>query len=184
MLTYEGATFKRSRIYLWIAVICFLVVRFVKFSPQAPSPGDVAGPPIADLLLGLIGIVAFVFAIMDASFVLDLRLFKKTIECDQGNLYLTRKDQETTIPFSAITSLRLSLTGFNSRNVRGAYWIYLIDYTDMSGKSKQTEITVYNKMSGHFELFEKRLKEKNPSVEIKNWATSLDWVVRLFKKKK
>jgi len=39
-------------------------------------------------------------------------------------------------------------------------------------------------MGKNFNLFEKWLQVKNPSAEIKNWSTSIDPIVRFFRKKK
>ena len=147
-----------------------------------PPPGEVAGPPLAKIALGITIAFSLIASISDALFVLDCKFFQKQVDCDGDNLYVIRKSGETTIPFSSISSVRLSNWG--SKGVRGSSSIYIIGYQDPDGRSKELDITLFFKMGKNFSLFEKWLQTKNPSAEIKNWSTSIDPIVRFFRKKK
>jgi hypothetical protein len=181
-LTYQGATFNRSLISLAIAVVSLLCFVFLKFKPEIPLPGAVAGPPLRKLALGMIIAFALISSISDALFVLDYKYFQKQVDCDKNNLYVIRKSGETVIPFSSISSVRLSNWG--SKGVRGSSYIYIVGYQATDGRPKELDITLFLKMGKNFDLFEQWVQAKNPSAEIKNWSASIDPIVRLFRKKK
>ena len=181
-LTYQGATFQRSLIYLAIAIASLLCFLFIKFRPEIPLPGAVAGPPLAKIALGMTIAFSLIASISDALFVLDCKFFQKQVDCDENNLYVIRKSGETTIPFSSISFVRLTNSG--SKGVRGSSYIYVVGYQDSDGRSKELDITLFLKMGKNFDLFEKRLQTKNPAAEIKNWSTSIDPIIRFFRKKK
>ena len=181
-LTYQGATFKRSLISLAIAIAALLCFLFIKFKPDIPPPGAVAGPPLAKIALGMTIAFALIASISDAWFVLDCTFFQKQVDCDEDNLYVIRKKEVTIIPLSSISFVRL--TNWGSKGVRGSSSIYVVGYQDSDGRSKELDITLFLKMGKNFDLFEKRVQAKNPTAEIKNWATNIDPIIGFFRKKK
>ena len=175
VLSYEGATFTRTFVYISLALIGLLIVKFIKFPTPPPPPGAVAGPPIADLVIGFLAAAFLICGILDFLFVLQYKYFHKKIECDQDNLYVTDKNGESTTPLKQVNSILLTTAG--SQGVRGISRVYLIQYEGNDG-AKQMRLAVYVKMRDNFGLFKEWVKQKNPSVEIKNWATSLDGLSR------
>ena len=179
-LNYQGATFHRARTLSAVAVVLFLIVYFVKFPRQTPPPGAVAGPPLADIFLGFAAVLCVLYAIMDALFVVGTR-YRGEKSFDEDNLYIIRRGKETIIPLDTITSIRLASSGINN-GVRGTSVDYVIEY-DYDNRSREVEITIYRPTQDSFNLFKERVQRKNPSVEIKNWSTSLDGLIRLFRRK-
>jgi hypothetical protein len=184
ILTYQGATFKRTFVCLAIAIISWLVFTFFRFSPEVPPPGTVAGPSLGKLAVGMLIVFSIIFGISEVLFVVGVQFFRKRIECDEDNLYIIRKDDvESTIPFLSIYAVKLSSAGIN-RSVRGTYTTYLIKYKEPDGRSEDRAIDIYSKNGNNFRLFIQWLQQKNPAVEVKNWSTSLDGLFSLFRKKK
>ena len=183
VLTYQGATFKRAFVCLAIAVVSWLVFTFLRFSPEVPPPGTVAGPPLGKLTAGMLIVFSIIFGIREVLFVLGVRFFRKRIECDEDNLYIIGKEVESTVPFLSIYAVKLSSSGIN-RSVRGNYATYLIKYKEPDGRPEDRAIDIYFRNGNNFRLFIQRLQQKNPAVEVKNWSTSLDGIVNLLRKKK
>ncbi|HEY8970426.1 MAG TPA: hypothetical protein VIM64_15080 [Puia sp.] len=181
ILTYQGATFRRTGYYLIAAGIMVLIIVFVKFPKETPPPGSVAGPPLVDLLLGFAGIACVISAIMEALFVVGVR-YGSVKSFDDHNLYITRRSKETVIPLHTITSIRLASGGLGN-DIRGTYAVFLIDY-DNNGLTRETEICVYRRQQENFNLFKESVQYWNPSVEIRNWSTSLDGLIRLFRRRR
>src|SRR5579872_4846639 len=125
-LSYQGATYYRSRTLLAVAGIFLLIILFVKFPRSAPPPGAVAGPPVANLLLGFAGVLCLIYAIMDALFVAGVR-YGGEKNFDQDNLYIQRGDKETIIPLASITTIRLAPGGIGN-GARGTYVVNVIEY--------------------------------------------------------
>ena len=181
ILTYPDATFLRTGYYLATAGVIALIIVFVKFPKETPPPGAVAGPPIADILLGFAAIAAVITAIMEALFVVGVRN-GSVKSFDDHNLYITRRNKETVIPLDTITSIRLASGGVGN-DIRGTYAVFLINY-DNDGLSRETEICVYRRQNNNFDLFKDSVQQHNPSVEIRNWSTSLDGLIRLFRRRR
>jgi len=181
IITYQGASFRRAGYYLATAIVIVLIIAFVKFPRETPPPGAVAGPPLADMLLGFAGVACFISAIMEALFVVGVR-YGSVKSFDDGNLYITRRNKETAIPLGTITNIRLASGGLGN-DIRGTYAVYLINY-DNDGFSRETEICVYRRQNDNFNLFKERVQYYNPSVEIKNWSTSFDGLIRLFRRRR
>lgn len=177
-LSYQGAAFRRSGNILAVAGAIILLLVFVKFPREIPAPGTVAGPPLPAMLLGFVAVCCIFHAISDALIVLDVR--RKLISFDEERLYISKHGRETVILLASITSIRLAPEGIN-RTVRGNYVSYLIDYED-DGRMKDTEIGIFSKMGPNLTQFMEQVRQQNPSVEIKNRSTSLDGLIRLFRR--
>jgi len=117
---------------------------------------------------------------MDALFVVGVR-FGSIKSFDEKNLYIARRNNETVVPLNTITSIRLASNGGVGNDIRGTYAVFIIDY-DSNGLSRETEICVYRRQKDNFNLFKERVQYYNPSVEIRNWSTSLDGLIRLFRR--
>lgn len=180
ILTYQGATFRRALYYLAAAIVILLIIVFVKFPRQPPPHGAVAGPPLVEMLLGFAGVVCLISAIMDTLFVVGIR-YGSVKGFDENNLYVTRRGQEKVIPLNMITNIRLASNGGVGNDIRGTYAVFMIDY-DNNGLARETEICVYRRQNDNFNLFKERVQYCNPSVEIRNWSTSMDGLIRLFRR--
>jgi hypothetical protein len=181
-LSYEGATYKRALICASICVVTIIIFVSARKVMIAMPPGSNAyGPSGAGLISGCVIFFSLFTAISEALFVSYFKFFARQIECDGENLYIKRQQAETTIPLGDITTIRLTTTWGNG--IRGNFVVYRIAYVD-NGEKRETRITVYSKMGHNFDQFEKRVKARNPSVEIKNWATSFDGVIRWFRKRR
>jgi hypothetical protein len=181
-LNYQGASFKRSLYYLIGASVTSLACVFIKFKPTIPSPGEVAGPPLVKILLGFAAICLVISAILDALFVWyqnDLRT--QLFAFDQENFYVIRKDGTEQIPLQNI--FEIALSSGSQKGVRGYSNDYRISYTS-DGEQKDVLVSIYYRMRANFDDFKQIVSTKNPSVKMKNWATSLDGIFRLFKKRK
>jgi hypothetical protein len=182
-LNYQGATFKRSLIYLGLACLLISACVFIKFPTPILSPGEVAGPPFPKIILGFIAVCMILNAITDAIFVLYQNYLRRNqFAFDQENFYIIRKDGTEQIPLKNIFQIAMVYT--NRRfGARGYCNRYRINYVE-EGQQKDFIMTIYYRMRNNFEDFKKIVSVKNPSVEIKTWATSLDWIARLIKKRK
>jgi hypothetical protein len=182
-LNYQGATFKRSLIYLGLALVMYLACFLIKFKSSVPPPGEVAGPSMAKILMGFAAVCLTLSAIIDAIFVLYQNFLRtKQFAFDQENLYIIRRDRTEEIPLRNIYQIALASTRIQN-GPRGYYDYYRISFNSY-GEEKDFVITIYARMRENFDDLRKLVKEKNPSVDIKNWATSVDWIFRLFKKTK
>jgi len=180
-LNYQGATFKRSLIYLGLACLLISVCVFIKFPTSIPPPGEVAGPPFPKIILGFIALCLILNAITDAIFVLYQNYLRSSqFAFDQENFYIIRKDGTQQIPLENIFQIAMAYTG-SRYGSRGYRYRYRLSYTE-EGQEKEFIITIYYRMENNFADFKKIVSVKNPSVEIKTWATSLDWIGRLIKK--
>jgi hypothetical protein len=182
-LNYQGASFKRSLYYLAGAGTTYLACVLIKFKPSIPPPGAVAGPPIPQMLLAFTSFIFTLYAIVDALFVLYQNYLRtQKFAFDEQNFYIIRKEDTEEIPLQNIFQIALASVRFQN-GVRGDYDNYRISYNS-DGEDKNFVIRIYTRMRENFEDFRMYAKERNPSVDIKNWATSLDWIFRMFKKKK
>ena len=178
-LSYEGATFRRSLIFLLLALALLLAFQLVHFPKHAPAQVPVGGPSLAKILLGFAIIFIFLFGIADGAFVTGQRLFARKISFDDFNLYVTRKSTERVIPLANIHAIFLTAASMRTPT-RGALSVYRITYAQDRGEEK-LYLKVYPKMNSQFNQFTLRVKELNPEVQIRQWAASLDW---LFARKK
>ena len=182
-LNYQGATFKRSLIYLGLACLLISACVFIKFPTSIPPPGEVAGPPFPKILLGFLAFCMIFNAIRDAIFVLYQNYLRRIqFAFDQENFYVIRKDGAEQILLKNIFQIAMVYTN-RSIGTRGYSYKYRINFVEEE-QQKDITITIYYRMINNFEDFKKIISVKNPSVEIKSWATSLDWIARLIKKRK
>jgi hypothetical protein len=183
-LNYQGASFKRSLYYLIGACVTYSACVLIKFKPSIPPPGAVAGPPLPQIFLGMASFSFALFAILDVFFVLYQNFLRtKQFAFDPENFYIIRKDSTELIPLKNIFQIALATSAVSKNSVRGYSDYYRISYKN-DGEEKDILITIYSRMEENFNDFRKFVKEKNPSVEIKNWSTSLYWIFRMFKKRK
>jgi len=181
-LNYQGASFKRSLYYLIGASVAFLPFVFIKFKPTIPPPGEVAGPPLVKILLGFAAICLILSAILDALFVWYQNYLRSQLFAfDQENFYIIRKDGTEQVPLQNI--FEIALSSGSQKGVRGYLNDYRISYTS-DGEQKDVLVSIYYRMRANFNDFKQIVSTKNPSVKMKNWATSLDGIFRLFKKRK
>jgi len=182
-LNYQGASFRRSFYYLIGAVVCFLVFTFIKFKPSIPPPGLVAGPPLVKILLGFAAVCLVLSAIMDAIFVWYQNYLRTQLFAfDQDNFYIIRKEGTEQIPLQHIFEIASTSSGVQ-KGVRGYCNDYRISYNS-DGEQRDVLVGIYYRMKDNFRDFRQIVSNKNPSVKMKNWATSLDPIFRLFKKRK
>jgi hypothetical protein len=181
-LNYQGASFKRSLYYLIGASVAFLACVFIKFKPTIPPPGEVAAPPLVKILLGFAAICLILSAILDALFVWYQNYLRSQLFAfDQENFYIIRKDGTEQVPLRNI--FEIALSSGSQKGVRGYLNDYRISYTS-DGEQKDVLVSIYYRMRANFNDFKQIVSTKNPSVKMKNWATSLDGIFRLFKKRK
>jgi hypothetical protein len=182
-LNYQGASFKRSLYYLGGATATYLACIFIKFKPAIPAPSEVAGPPMVKILLGFAALCLTLSAILDALFVWYQNYLRSQLFAfDQENFYIIRKDGTEQIPLQNIFEITLTSSGVQ-KGVRGYSNNYRISYNS-NGEQKDVLVGIYYRMRVNFNDFKQIVSSKNPSVKIKNWATSLDPIFRLFKKSK
>ena len=79
-------------------------------------------------------------------------------------------------------SIRLHFGG-STQTGRGLASVFIVKYEWEEGQIRDFEITVFRKMAGNYWEFVKQVQVQNPSVEVKNWFTSLDPIIRLFRKR-
>lgn len=159
VLSYPDQSYTRLSIYATICIISFAVMHF---SSQVPGQG------VAGWQKGLLIIFAFsaFLVISEAGFLVKKKFFRDVLEFDHDNLYVTGKNEVTTVPFLDISRVRL-LSNIN-RGGRGLYSSYGIKFTE-DGTSREVTLAVYRKNGAAFSGFQQALKKKNPEVEFKNF---------------
>ncbi|WP_276481083.1 hypothetical protein [Paraflavitalea pollutisoli] len=105
----------------------------------------------------LVAIAGFLYYLHDKA---------KTVEFDEGSMYISRKDVTETVPLAAIYSIKLTMTQVNDRN------LWKIKYLNSNGEKSAVR---FLPRRDAFEAFKKAVQEKNGSVDIKNWSHSLDF---------
>jgi hypothetical protein len=178
-LSYEGATFRRSLIFLLLALALLFTFELVNFPKHVSAPAQAGAPSLAKILLGFAIIMLFLFGIADGLFVTGQRLFVRKVSFDDFNLYITGKSAERAIPLACIHDIFLTAAIIRTPT-RGALSVYRITFSQDQGEQK-LYVKVYPKTNRQFNQFSLRVRELNPEVQIRQWATSLDW---LFARKK
>ena len=116
-------------------------------------------------------------------FIFTYKNLKNEISFDQTNLYIDFKESETVVPLANVSAIEL-VSSMIQRGIRGSFFTYMIRYNEYN-EEKTENVNVYlGKTSSNLDMFQQRVREKNPSVNIKNWATNFDGLIRWFQKKK
>jgi hypothetical protein len=120
------------------------------------------------------------FTVLEGLFLIGRRIHPVKLEYDDDNLYITDSEGERPVALSSIVSIRLVYGRTIFDNARMSLGRYVISFGDPANP-QQVGYTVFNKMARVFADFCDGAKEKNPDVEIKNWATNWDGpIARLF----
>jgi hypothetical protein len=187
LLTYPPPGYKRLWIYVSLAVLAYA---YMVFAPKAwLNPPDMhAGPrgaaPFAWWLLIPITVFGFslFLAVVEGLFLVGRKINHLNLEFDSGSLYINERKGKRVTPLADIVSIRM-IYGQGIFDVgRSVLYRYSIGFGDPYNP-EQVTFTVFVRTGRAFENFTKLVKEKNPSVEIKDWATSVDGLGRLFKRR-
>ena len=179
--------FMRPWIYFLSALILCLACIFVKFPASPPvvvSGRELpSGPSPLKLVVGFISVSLMLSAIWDLMFIFTYQKLKNEISFDQTNLYIDFKESETVVPLANVSAIEL-VSSMIQRGIRGSFFTYMIRYNEYN-EEKTENVNIYlGKTSSNLDMFQQRVREKNPSVNIKNWATNFDGLIRWFQKKK
>jgi hypothetical protein len=185
LLTYPPPGYARLWIYIFLAVLAYA---YIVFAPKAwLNPPDMhAGPrgatPFAWWLLIPITVFGFslFLAIFEGLFLIGRKINPVCLEFDSDNLYINDSKGERAIPLTDIVSIRM-IYGQGIFDVgRSVLYRYSIGFGDPYNP-EQVSFTVFMRTGRAFSKFCNLVKEKNPAVQIKDWATSLDGIGRWFK---
>lgn len=110
------------------------------------------------------GLVGLPIILLIGGFLMFLIKKLKTIEFDETSLYIKSRQKTTTIPFEKIKSIKMIMIEINGAN------FYKIEYLSESNDLDSVRL-LPNNLFGQFISL---VKQKNPNLKIKNWATSLD----------
>ena len=127
---------------------------------------------IVPLILCLLGtVVAGGFSLRQSIFVFQQHVFFKSLEFDEHNLYIRRKNgSETTVPFTDISDIPYDYFGQNSSgNYFGFTRSFLIKYR-INGVEGDVSAIVFAANRPQFKEFIKRAQAANPSLQADTWA--------------
>lgn len=153
--------------------------------PKRISSGLV-GAKLALLMLGLFILVPALIGVFSKShagsiganvlsgFVLTavsiwLLAKQRKVMFDDYYLYITTGKHTKQIPLENIHKIKLTMT-----NIGTARFAWKIGYTDNNSEEKTIRI-LPGAGNNYFEEFKHKVREKNPSVMIKNWSHSFDF---------
>ena len=130
------------------------------------------------LVIGLVLITVLFFLNEDTNTLITCAIFlvisgvlyylfsnAKTVEFDEVNMFISNKKGNEVIPLTNIFRIKLTMTQINNDN----FW--KIKYTGEQGEKLAVRILPKRDT---FEVFKRVVREKSPSVEIKNWSHSFD----------
>lgn len=183
LLTYPTPRFTRLLVYGSLTVLAY---GYIKFAPEDwVNPKDQhAGTQgyfawWLALPLVILGFSAFL-VLLEGLFLIGRKWKPLMLEFDADNLYITDDNGDRAIPLNEILSIRMVYGKGIFDSARTALYRYAIVCGDPNIPERVT-FTVFLRARRAFSNFCDRVKEKNPSVEIKNWATSWDGLARLFR---
>lgn len=126
--------------------------------------------------------VFFLLAIVEGLFLLGRKINKLKLEFDSVNLYITKDDDERVVPLKEIVSLRLVYGKGFFDSSRMPLYRYAIGTGD-ADNPEEVVFTVFVKTRRNFSRFRKLVEQVNPGLRQSNFATSLDGLIRWFRRR-
>lgn len=174
LLTYQDASYKRLVLYV---ILFGLGYSYARFSSQ----GSEGGVPWYEKLVLVVIFFSFFLSIFEGLFILNAKILYKRVEFDGQNLYITARGKEAVVPLAKIMRIDMLSSG---RGSRGTFSGYEVSYTGPDGERAWVYITVYWKKTPQFDQFTSLVKAQNPALQVKTVTTTLDAIIKLFKRKK
>jgi len=174
LLTYQDAKYGRLAIYVLLFALSYGYAR-------VSSQGSEGGVPWYEKIVLVVIFLSFFLSIFEALFIINAKLLYKRVEFDADNLYITSRKVETAVPLKKIVRIDMLNSG---RGSRGTFYGYEISYVGTDGEKAWVYVTIYWKKTGAFDTFKSMVKEQNPAVEGKMVVTTIDGIIRFFKRKK
>jgi hypothetical protein len=187
LLTYPPPAYTRLWIYISLAALAYAYIVFAPHAWLNPRDEHVRPDgtmPFAWWLAIPIGILLFsiFLSLLEGLFLVGRKINPIRLEFDSDNLYINDRNGERAIPLTAIVSIQMIYGKRIFDSARSALYRYAIGFGDPYNP-EQVKFTVFARTGRAFEQFNNLVTEKNPSVQIRNWATSLDGLGRLFKRR-
>jgi len=187
LLTYPTPKYTKLLVYVSLAILAYAYLRlapddWLRSKDQHPGPHEVL--PFAWRPLIPITTLAFSFflAIGEGLFLIGRKRDHLKLEFDDDNFYINNGSGEQVIPLKNIMSLRM-VYGVGFLDGANSLYRYSISFGDPYSPEEIT-LTIYAKTQRAFSNFRKLVKQKNPSLQQKNWATNFDGLIRWFKGRK
>jgi hypothetical protein len=139
-----------------VAIPTILLVILIIFSFRLIG-SEMSGTVIIILFVAYVILVALI-----------IKGFKsKDIYYDSNNMYLKGDNGVTTVQFSSIRRIKMTLSNTSMMGLK--FYQYKVEYMD--SEATQAEIHFWTSIYSHeMEDFEKEIKEINPYVKVEHWA--------------
>lgn len=186
LLTYPFPGYARFLIFFSIAILAYAYMRLAPeawLSPKDQHP-DANGVmsfawwlmlPITTLFF------SFILAVGEGLFLIGRKLAKKKLEFDADNLYITYEGKERVVQLKDVLSLRLVYGKSLFDAARMPWYRYAIGFGDPQ-IPEEVVFTIFFKTRRRFSHFNQLVKQENPALQQKNWATSFDGLLGMFKR--
>jgi len=109
-------------------------------------------------LIGLIATIAGIYYIIKP----------RIIRFDDNYLYVCRGKEIKKVPLERIYKIKLTMSKI------GLQRVWKIGYTDSHNQSETVRV-ILRLWNNNFQLFQEKVKEKNPSIRIQDWSHSFDF---------
>ena len=187
LLTYPTPRYTKLLVYVSLAILAYAYLRLAPYEwfwPKDQHPDAQGVVPFA--WRPLIPIIALAFslflAIGEGLFLIGRKRDHLKLEFDDDNFYINNGNGEQVIPLKNIVSLRMVYSKSVFDGAKSLYR-YTISFGDPYTPEEIT-LTIYTKTQRTFSNFRKLVKQKNPSLQEKNWASNFDGLVGWFKGRK